>query len=225
MLNKSFSIRNLFFWGIILVLNCSANAQGLTGIILSPPDTNRGLPVMKALQRRASTRQFDTTNLNQQDLSDLLWAANGINRPQSGKRTAPSALNAQDIDVYVVLKKGIYLYNAADHTLQPVVKGDHRQLFAGRNPEEQIAPVICLLVSDLSRFPTGDESMHMVWAAEDAGIVSQNISLFCASVGLATRPRANMPVEIVRQLLNLKKSQQPMLNQPVCYNPDRLHPD
>ena len=81
---------------------CSMAAQESKTIILNPPDLTRGLPVMTALSLRASATEFDTTSLNLQDISDLLWAANGINRPESGKRTAPSARNYQDIDVYVV---------------------------------------------------------------------------------------------------------------------------
>ena len=83
-------------------------AQSEETIVLNPPDTNRGLPVMKALSLRASEREFDTTSINLQDLSDLLWASNGVNRPEIGKRTAPSAQNAQDIDIYVFMKSGIY---------------------------------------------------------------------------------------------------------------------
>lgn len=214
-------MKKILLYCCFIFLNSSVAAQEMTGIKLNPPDTNRGLPVMKALLLRASARQFDTTDLNLPDLSDLLWAANGINRPQSGKRTAPSALNAQDIDIYVFMKQGVYLYDAANHFLRLVEKGNHRQLFAGRNPGDPIAPVICVLVSDISRFTRGEESNRLVWAAEDAGIVSQNISLFCAAVGLDTRPRAGMPLEKIRELLNLKESQHPMLNQPVCNKPTR----
>ena len=96
---------------------CSSYAQDEKTIILNPPDLTRGLPVMTALSLRASATEFDTTSLSLQDMSDLLWAANGINRPESGKRTAPSARNWQDIDVYVVLKSGAYLYNHTKHCL------------------------------------------------------------------------------------------------------------
>ncbi|MGD8778846.1 MAG: nitroreductase family protein [Ignavibacteria bacterium] len=85
---------------------------------------------MKALSQRTSQREFDTTNLALIDLSDLLWAANGINRPDEGKRTAPSAQNAQDIDVYVFLNSGIYLYNAKEHALDFVLDGDNRNCLA-----------------------------------------------------------------------------------------------
>jgi SagB-type dehydrogenase family enzyme len=175
---------------------------------------------MKALSLRASTNDFDTTRLAMRDLSDLLWAANGINRSAAGKRTAPSAINAQDIDVYVSMESGMYFYNAKKHVLDLIIDGDYRKLIAGRQENVMKAPVICLLVSDISRFKFGDDSLKLVWAAEDAGIVSQNISLFCASVGLATRPRATMDLTKLHKLLKLKKSQYVLLNNPISIKKD-----
>ena len=175
----------------------------------------RGLPVMKALSLRASANDYDTASITLQDLSDLLWASNGINRPDVGKRTAPSAINAQDIDVYVCMASGTYLYDAKKHALDLMITGDYRKLVAGRQENVTKAPVICLLVSDISRFKFGADSLKLVWAAEDAGIVSQNISLFCASVGLATRPRATMDLIKLREVLKLNKSQYVMLNNPI----------
>jgi SagB-type dehydrogenase family enzyme len=202
---------------IISLIVLSSNLLAQNTIILSSPDLTRGLPVMKALSLRASEREFDTTSLSLKDLSDLLWAANGINRPEVGKRTAPSAINAQDIDVYVCMKSGVYLYNADKHVLNIVAPGDHRKLAAGSQEDVSKAPVICLMVSDISRFSRGEDSKKMVWAAEDAGIVSQNISIFCASVGFATVPRATMDQQKLRGVLQLKDSQHLMLNNPVSY--------
>jgi len=202
-----------------IIVNSMAAQESKT-IILNPPDTTRGLPVMKALSLRASSSEFDTTSLSLQDMSDLLWAANGINRPEIGKRTAPSAMNAQDIDVYAVMKSGVYLYNANKHCLDFNIDGDHRALVAGKQENFAQAPFFCVLVSDISRFSRGDDSLKLVWAAEDAGIVSQNISIFCASVGFATRPRATMDQEKLRGILQLKDSQHLMLNNPVSYKKD-----
>ena len=206
---------------ICLVMSTVAlSAQETKTIVLNPPDLNRGLPVMKALSVRASATEFDTAVINLQDLSDLLWAANGVNRPESGKRTAPSAMNARDIDVYVCMQKGVYLYNATKHVLELVAEGDYRKLAAGKQDYVAKAPVICLLVSNISRFPSGEDSQRMVWAAEDAGIVSQNISVFCASVGFSTRCRASMDKERLGAVLKLKDSQHLMLNNPVSYKKD-----
>lgn len=172
---------------------------------------------MRALEARASASDFTERRLDLQDLSDLLWAANGVNRPQSGKRTAPSAMNAQDIDVYLLLEEGAFLYNAPEHRLEPVATGDFRHLAAGRQEKFAQAPAILLLVSDISRFKFGDDSLKMVWAAVDAGIVSQNIAIFCAGVGLATRTRASMESEKLKKALSLAPTQHPMLNCLVSY--------
>ena len=199
---------------------CSMSAQDAKTILLNPPDLTRGLPVMTALSLRASATEFDTTGLNLQDMSDLLWAANGINRPESGKRTAPSARNWQDIDVYVVMESGAYRYNHTKHCLDFITDGDYRALVAGRQENFSDAPLFCVLVSDFSRFSSGDDSSKRIIAAYDAGIVSQNISIFCASVGLDTRVRATMDQEKLGEILKLKESQHLMLNNPVGYKKD-----
>jgi SagB-type dehydrogenase family enzyme len=206
--------------GILLLLlftGISSMGQTTKSIALNPPDTNGGLPVMKALKLRASATKYDTAILKLQDISDLLWAANGVNRPATGKRTAPSAINAQDVDVYVVMKSGAYLYDAPIHILTLVAEGDHRAACAGKQELDGTPPLFCVLVSDISKFSRGVDSTHLVWAAEDAGIVSQNISLFCASKGMSTRVRATMDITKLREVLRLKASQYPILNHPVSY--------
>lgn len=174
---------------------------------------------MKALSLRASVKDFDTTSINLQDMSDLLWAANGINRPENGKRTAPSALNAQDIDIFVFNKSGVYLYNANEHILETIINEDNRQIFS-RQENDPVPAIICLLVSDISRFKFGEDSLRLEWAAMDAGIVTQNILIFCASVDLVSRPRAGMNKEKIKELLKLNDTQYPMLNIPVSYKKD-----
>ena len=199
------------------ILTCSLFAQSLKTIVLNPPNLKRGLPVMEALSLRASASEYTGTKLSLQDLSDLLWAANGINRKEIGKRTAPSAMNSQDIDVYLITEEGAFLYDASSHVLNPVVSGDHRSLVAGHQVEFAKAPVFLLLVSDISRFKSGEETSKLGWAALDAGIVSQNICIFCAGVGLKTRTRGTMEVEKLKSVLLLKDSQHLMLNNPVSY--------
>ncbi|MDR1742564.1 MAG: SagB/ThcOx family dehydrogenase [Dysgonamonadaceae bacterium] len=206
------------FLSLCIVLSAVvANAQKTDNVIvLNAPDINRGEPVMKALSQRASARVFTSTQLKLQDLSDLLWAANGINRPDEKKRTAASAVNAQDIDVYTFMQSGTYLYDASAHQLVLVAEGDNRSIFS-RNENETLPALICLLVSDISRFRMGDDAQKREMAAMDAGIVSQNIAVFCASVGLLTRPRAMMNKPKIKELLQLSDSQIPMLNLPVSY--------
>ncbi len=208
-------MKKFIIYACFALFTVSSFSQSTKTIVLNPPDLNRGLPVMRALTVRASEKDFDTAALKIQDLSDLLWAADGINRPESGKRTAPSAQNAQDIDVYVSVKSGIYLYNAGKNLLEPVADGDYRKLIADKQENVAKAPAILLLVSDISRFRSGGDSLKLIWAAFDAGIVSQNISLFCASAGLATRPRASMDQQKLKEILKLKSTQHLMLNNPV----------
>jgi nitroreductase len=126
-------------------------------------------------------------------------------------------MNAQDIDVYVFLQEGVYFYDAFQGVLNPVVAGDQRLLAAGSQVSVAEAPVILLLVSDISRFKMPDEKMKLENAAKDAGIISQNINIFCAGTGLITRPRGTMDLVKIKSVLNLKDSQHPMLNNPVGY--------
>ena len=184
-------------------------------IKLPQPNLNRAGSVMKALSERHSTREFAQKALSLADLSDLLWAANGINRKDSGKRTAPSALNKQDVDVYVVLPEGSYLYDAKSHVLNLVAEGDHRDAVAGGQAFVKSAPVSLVLISDLSRFGDAKNERTRLMGAVDAGIVSQNISIFCSAAKLATVPRASMDSEQLKKVLKLKDNQIPMMNHPV----------
>ncbi len=200
---------------IVAFITCVAQVAEL--IELPKPNTDRGMALMKALGQRASDREFDTTTLKLGDVSDLLWAANGVNRPLEGKRTAPSAQNAQDIDVFAFFRSGIYVYDAPAHNLKLIEAGDHRAVLAGRQETVAKAPLIVLLVSDISRFRGGDQALRLEWGAMDAGIVSQNILLFCASEKMACRPRASMDKPKLKELLKLPENQVPMLNIPVAY--------
>lgn len=181
------------------VIGCTAqNRNAMKTIKLNQPDLQRGESVMQALSKRQSTRVFADKMLSLQDLSDLLWAANGINRPD-GRRTAPSALNKQDIKTYVCTADGCYYYNHETHALEFLSKEDIR-------PAKE-APVVLVLVADV-------ESR---WAGIDAGIVSQNISLFCSGSGLATYPRGMFDAAVMKSTLKLKEEQVPLLCHPVGY--------
>jgi SagB-type dehydrogenase family enzyme len=199
-----------------ILLSSCLFGQELKPITLNPADLKRGLPIMEAFSLRASNTDFSDKKLSLQDLSDLLFAANGVNRKDIKKRTAPSAMNAQDIDVYVFLQEGVYLYDAFQGVLNPVVAGDQRILAAGSQESVAKAPVILLMVSDISRFRL-PETMKLENAAKDAGIVSQNINIFCAGTGLITRTRGTMDLVKIKSMLNLKDTQHPMLNNPVGY--------
>lgn len=187
-------------------------------IRLPKPNLNRNSEVMEAFANRHSTREYAAKALTLTDLSDLLWAANGINRPEEGKRTAPSAMNKQDVDVYVVLPEGTYLYDAKAHQLNLVAEGDHRGAVAGGQAFVKSAPVSLLLVSDLFRLGDAKNTHTQLMGAVDAGIVSQNISIFCSAAKLATVPRASMDTAKLKSVLKLTDTQLPLMNHPVGYH-------
>ena len=183
-------------FSLVLTAVCAVCAaqDGQKPVRLEKPDIERPGTVMKALSERKSTREFSQKELSLRDLSDLLWAANGVNRPD-GRRTAPSALNKQDIS----MAGGSYLYDHKSHSLVPVSAGDARPV--------KEAPVCLVLVAD----------EDTPWAGMDAGIVSQNISVFCSSANLATVPRGSMDKKALAQALKLDGKQVPLLNHPVGY--------
>jgi len=194
-----------------------ALAAELQPIKLNKPGKKRGLPLMEALSVKASAVEWSDRELSLQDLSDLLWAANGINRPEVKKSTASSAQNARDVDVYVFMKEGVYLYDPESHTLKPVLAGDFRSQIMMAPPPPSNPPVQLILVSESARFRMGPPELRYEWGAIDTGIVSQNISLFCAATGIKTRPRASMDKEKIKSLLKLKETQHVFLNHPVGY--------
>lgn len=208
-------MRKTILMMFLVSFSLSMLAQELKSVKLNAPSKDCGTNVMKALADRRSVREFSTQPLSKQDLSDLLWAANGVSSAD-GKRTAPSAMNKQDVDVYVVMAEGAYLYDAQKNLLQPIVAGDHRGLLAGKQTFVSDAPVILVMVSDLSRFGRVDD-LAKSWGAIDAGCVSQNINLFCSGTGLVTVPRASMDQETLKKVLKLADSQLLLMNNPVGY--------
>lgn len=189
-------------------------------IQLDKPNLNREFSVMKALSERRSTREFSTAGLTKADLSDLLWAANGINRPEQGLRTAPSAINAQDVDIYVCTTKGAFIYDFKAHALNPVTEENLIPSLAVGQDFVNDAPVCLLLVSDLTRYGDrmkNDRAAIEKYGAADVGMVSQNISLFCASAGLVTVPRGYMNANALKEGLKLTDDQLVVLNHPVGY--------
>jgi len=201
---------------LIFLLLIAAKTEAQNPIKLVQPDKTRGKSVMAAMNDRKSTREFSTRMLSDQDLSDLLWAAWGINR-EDGRRTAPSALNKQDVNLYVVMQQGAYLYDAKSHSLNPVSTGDHRAAVAGSQDFAKEAPVLLVMVSDLSRFGGTITEHTKIMAAVNVGTVSQNINLFCAATDLATVPRAYMDTEALKNILKLTDHHLLILNNPVGY--------
>jgi hypothetical protein len=191
---------------LALVLAAGLAAQDMAAIQLPKPQTEGGLPLMQALARRATSRDFAAEPLPAQILSDLLWAAWGINRPESKKRTAPSAMNWQEIDLYVVMEKGIFLYDAAAHALKPVVAGDFRPQ-AGRQEFVKTAPLTLLFVADTARMGQAPAEKREIFAWTDSAFISQNVYLFCASAGLATGVRASLDAPALAKAMKLPAGQ------------------
>jgi SagB-type dehydrogenase family enzyme len=202
---------------VILSPGLSLFAADMAPVKLSAPNKDRGLTVMKALSVRASVREWNGKPLELQDMSDLLWAANGINRQEKAMRTAPSYRNVQDISLYVITRDGAYLYDPKENVLAPVAAGNFMAEAAGRQKSVENAAAVIILVSDLTKIDVKDKCEKIKWAAVDAGAVVENICVFCAGAGLATVPRATMDVEKLRVILKLKDTQEPIMNNPVGY--------
>lgn len=197
----------------------TANPSGKTptsDIRLPPPETTGGKPLMDALRTRQSRRQLSARTLPEKVLSNLLWAANGVNRRETGQRTAPSAVNWQEIDTYVVLPEGVYLYDAAGHTLQWVMGGDLRK-FTGVQEFMWKAPLVLVFVADLSKMKGADDVGLRLFSATDAAFAVENVYLFCASEGLSTVAIASVDKPALHKKLNLRPKQEIILTQPVGY--------
>jgi SagB-type dehydrogenase family enzyme len=185
-------------------------------IKLPEPEMAGGKPLMQALKERHSTREFSTKVLSQQQLSNLLWAAAGENRPASGKRTAPSAMNWQEIGIYVALAEGVYRYDARQHALLLVSKEDLREA-TGMQDFVAEAAVNLVYVANLDRMEGAGPEQKDLYAAADTGFIAQNVYLFCASEGLATVVRGSVDREALAKRLSLDEHQQIMLAQTVGY--------
>ncbi len=182
---------------------------------LPAPQKTGGLPLMDALAPRSTARVFDSKELSPQELSSLLWACFGINRPD-GKRTAPSAKNNQETDIYVILKRGAYIYGAKANRLNLVAEDDLRRL-AGTQDFATNAPVTLVFVADQAKMGKWSAEEKRNFAYIDAGYVSQNAYLFCASAGLATGARASVDRPALGTKLNLRPEQMIVLAQSVGY--------
>lgn len=170
---------------------------------------------MEALSKRKTSREYSTRELDLQTLSNLLWAAFGVTR-DDGRRTAPSAVNWQEVDIYVCLQKGVYLYNAKLNQLDFYMKGDIREA-TGKQPFVKDAPVNLVFVADYSRMGDRAEDVKKSYAAADVGFISQNVYLFCASENLATVVRGMVDKEELKKLMNLRPDQHVVFAQTVGY--------
>ncbi len=185
-------------------------------IFLPTPDTTGGMPLMEALANRKSGRDYADKKLDKKTLSNLLWAAFGINRPESGKRTAPSAVNWQEIDMYVALPDAIYLYSATLHGLIKIKDGDYREGF-GKQRFVKDASIMIGFVSDYSKISPIGEKKKQTYSYVDTGFISQNIYLFCASEGLSTVVLGMINRDKISEILELNNNQHVIFTQCVGY--------
>ncbi len=170
---------------LVALSSARAGAEELKTVALPPPQTTGGRPLMGALRQRRTVRDFKPDKLPLPVLGNLLWATFGVNRPATGGRTAPSAMNSQEVDVYVALPEGLYLYEPEVHQLKPVLSGDVRGKTGGQ-PFATNAPVTLVFVADHARLSKATPERRAFYADVDTGYISQNVYLYCASEGLAT---------------------------------------
>jgi nitroreductase len=192
-----------------------ARGDAAPKIALPVPDKAGGMPLMAAISKRHSAREFSTKQLPLPMLSNLLWAANGVNRPDGG-RTAPSAMSAQEIDIYVALPSGAYLYDAAANALQLVAGSDVRRVTGYQDFVDEAA-LDLVYVADHSRMKLVPVASRESFASAAAGAIAQNVYLFAAGNGLSTVIRAWIDREAIAIALGLGHDQQVLLSQTVGF--------
>ena len=207
----------------LTTLVAGAEPAALPDISLPAPRMEGGKPLMQALKERQSTRTFRPEKLSVQVLSDLLWAATGVNRPDSGKRTVPSARDWQEIEVYAATEDGVYLYDPKANVLKAVVGGDQRKL-TGIQDFVASAPLNLIYVADTTKMVVKTASGTVpatdsldLYVGADTGFISQNVYLFCASDGLITVVRATVDRAVLAKTLNFPDTKRITLVQTVGY--------
>jgi SagB-type dehydrogenase family enzyme len=206
---------------LLILTLCAGSlmAQTLSPIELPKPITEGGKPIMQCLKDRHTSREFSPDALTPQVLSNLLWAAWGVNR-EDGHRTAPSAMNQQEIDVYVALKEGVYVYDATANKLMPVLAGDHREK-AGKQDFVKDAPVNLIYVADWAKMGKYSEDDKKFYSAADAGFIAENAYLYCTSEGLNCVIRGYVDRDDIAKTLNLRADQKVLLAQTIGLPPKK----
>lgn len=201
---------------LVTVLVCTSwgLAQDARTIKLPEPKMDGGKPLMEVLKERKTIRSFSTEKLSDQVLSNLLWAAWGVNRPD-GRRTAPSASNMQEIEIYVAKEGGLYLFDAQEHALKLVLEEDFREK-TGTQKFVKDVPVNLIYVADFAKM-RGPEKIKEFYSAADTGFISQNVYLFCTSEGLGTVVRGLVNRTALGEEMKLRPDQRVILSQSVGY--------
>lgn len=202
-------ICNLFF---ICTLAMTSQAQNIS---LPKPQKDGGKSITYCLQNRKSTKEFSSKAISEQQISNILWAAYGFNRPD--KRTVPSAMNCQEFTLYVFLPSGIYRWNDKTNELIQLSKGDSRKV-AGKQDYVATAAMNIVYVADYSKMGSIDASNASNMAHADCGFIAQNVYLQCASEGLGCVIRGYVDKDAVAKTLNLSAKEHVILSQSIGYS-------
>jgi nitroreductase len=216
-MKPAFRLRTQLVWVVLILFSLALTAQEPTTVQLPKPQTDIGRPLMQVLKDRSSARVFRPEKLSPQVMSNLLWAAFGVNRPDSGKRTAPSAMNWQEMDIYVATADGLYVYDAKGNQLHLVLNEDVRAQ-TGMQAYVKDAPLNLVYVADLAK-TRGNAADRDVYVAADAGFIAQNVYLYCASEGLSVVVRGMVDRPALAKLMRLRPEQRIILAQTVGYPP------
>jgi hypothetical protein len=174
-----------------------------------------GTPLKQALLNRTSSREFVPAPLDSQTLSNLLWAANGINRPATGGRTAPSANDWRHIDIYLCDARGVSRYDAQRHALERLDTVDIRHL-TGKQEFVDTAPASLVLVSDERKMDAGEPAdMRSIFSGVGAGAIVQNVYLYCASANLGVVVRASLDRKPLHKAMRLDPAQKIVVAQTI----------
>jgi len=188
----------------------------IADISLPIPRQAGGKPLLQSLKERQSTRAFADKELPDQLVADLMWAAFGINRENLGKRTAPSAQNMQEIEIYALRADGAYVYDPIANRLRAVAQGDWRRVAAAQGFAKSV-PLVLAYVADRSKAATASTDDWRRYSGVDTGFISQNVYLFCSSEGLATVVLGTVDRKALAATLRLPPEKEVILTQPVGY--------
>ena len=211
-------MRSIRFWSsafLVLFVASIVSAYAQELIKLPAPKTEGGMPLMQALKERHSSREFSSEKLPPATLSNLLWAAWGINRPD-GHRTAPSARNMQEMDVYVATSDGLFLYEPKQHQLLRILAEDVRAA-TGTNDYVKDAAANLVYVADLAKANIKDPAAIEFYTGADTSFLAQNVYLFCASENLAVVVRGSIDRAALAKIMKLRPDQKITLAQSVGF--------
>ncbi len=198
-------ILGLFIW-MCPVLAMSADPTTVELERLPAPNMSGGRPLMEVLRDRRSTREFSTQAVSREQLANLLWAAFGVNRPETGQRTAPCTMNLRSIDIYVATTDSVYRYDAEAHGLVVIGRRDVRAITGGQD-YVKIAPLALIYVADHARFAKVAVEERAFYAAVDTGLIAQNAYLYSASEGLGCVVHMPGDRAALQQALELRPDQ------------------